>query len=149
MSLPGGPAQSRTAASDAAAADAISASRVKAPGRRRTIRRSLAGAYLRPVRLGAVALLVLLAGTTPAGVVATDVLLVGLADLLRSGRARSAAGHCGRRPRPGRAARGRDRLGARQRLVLVLQPRGRGTVSVLDCERLLGRCRLELRVEQH
>src|SRR6266705_1045529 len=37
MSLPGGPAQSRKAASDAAAPAASNASRVNAPGRRRII----------------------------------------------------------------------------------------------------------------
>src|SRR5438105_1635181 len=149
MSLPGGPAQRSTAASDAQPAAAISASHVKVPGRRRTIRRSLAVDYLRAGRSGAVTLLVLLAGPAPTGVVPADVLLVGLDDLPRAGRNGAAARHGARRHRAGRTARRRDRLRARERLVLVLQPRRRRPVSVLHRERLLCDRRLELRVEEH
>src|SRR6266545_11277 len=102
----------------------------------------------RPAPLGAVALLVLLAAPAPAGIVAADVVPVGLDDLL--GRRRAPAGHARGRDRAAARsrARRRDCLSPRERLVLVLEV-AVGTVRRPRLgERLLGLGGLELRVEQ-
>src|SRR3954454_12422434 len=78
-------------------------------------------ALLRINPLGAVALLELLAGATPAWVVAADVLDLRVDLGLRRDRGRdgAAAARVARRRRGGGAARGEDRFGAGERLVLV------------------------------
>src|SRR5436305_982371 len=102
--------------------------------------------YYLPSRSGAVALLELLAGAAPAGVVAADVVPLRLDDLLRAGRDGAAAGHRHRRGRGRRTtACGRDRVRAGERLVLVLEVPVRAAV---DGEGFLGDRRLELGVEQ-
>src|SRR6266480_2878666 len=94
------------------------------------------------VALRAVAFLEFLAAAAPARIVAADVLALGLDDL--SGAARSdrpAARHGHRRGRGRRRARRSDRLGTRERLMLVLQV-PLGTVAGGDGKRLFGNGRL-------
>src|SRR5690349_16995946 len=98
--------------------------------------------------LRAVALLVLLAAPAPARVVPADVLAVGVHDLLRPGCHGAAARHRHRRRRRAGAGGG-DRVGAGQRLVLVLEIAVRAVRRAGRLgERLLGLRRLQLRVEE-
>src|SRR3954464_11003436 len=90
-------------------------------------------------RSSAVALLVLLARAAPARVVAAQLLLLRDDALLRDRGHRAAAvaadvaGHRGRSQRLAAEARGGDRVGACQRLVLVRHRAG-GAVSRLQAE---------------
>src|SRR5262245_46613275 len=94
--------------------------------------------------LRAVALLVLLAGSAPAGIVAPDLVPVARHPLLGRDGAAPAA-HLRHGPAGPTAAGRRDRIGARQRLVLV---REAAAVDVVRPAQLLRLLRLELRVEE-
>src|SRR5262245_15292549 len=91
------------------------------------------------VALGAVALLELLAGAAPAGIVPADVLVLALDDGARRDGGRDGAAACDRRGRDGRgAARGGDRVGAGERLVLVAEVAVRAAVLLLLERRRVG-----------